>query len=83
MNTTISVRGTVLPDGSLELAAPLPLPQGEVEVTIRPVTATPAPEESLADFLDRITAQQKARGHVSPTAERIDSEIRQMRDEWD
>jgi hypothetical protein len=34
---TIIVRGTILPDGTLELAERLSLPAGEVEVTVRPV----------------------------------------------
>jgi hypothetical protein len=82
MTEQITLRGVVLPDGSLRLESPLPLPAGEVEVTVRPAPAA-GPRESVMEVLDRVRAQQQARGHVSPTAEEIDAELRQMRDEWD
>jgi hypothetical protein len=81
MSETVTLRGTVLADGSLRLDAPVPLPQGEVEVIVRPLP--PPGNESVMEVLARVRAQQKARGHVSPSGEESDAEVRRMRDEWD
>src|SRR5436309_954128 len=85
MATQVVVRGTVTADGTLELAGPVGLPPGPVEVT---VTAAPAPQaESPAkgwwDVLQEIRAEREARGFAFRSKDEIDADIRQMRDEWD
>lgn len=81
MATQVVVRGTVTADGTLELAGPVGLPPGPVEVHVTP--AKPATGEDLTTLLTRIRTEQKARGHIPRTAEEIDADIRQMREEWD
>jgi hypothetical protein len=79
MATQVVLRGTVTSDGTLELAGPVGLAPGPVEVWVTP--AKPATQEDLTALLARIRAEQKARGHVPRTAEEIDEDVRQMRDE--
>jgi hypothetical protein len=39
--------------------------------------------EAVLDLLNRIRAEQAARGHIPRSAEEIDADIRQMRGEWE
>ncbi len=80
-NQSILLRGTVLPDGSLQIADTVKLPPGPVEVVVRPVEAAKSGEDVLA-VLARIRAEQQASGYKPRTAEEIDADIREMRDEW-
>ncbi len=77
----VVLRGTLRPDGSLELDGKVPLPSGPVEVTVRPLAPTRG--EDLPSLLARIRAEQQAAGHVPRTREQIDEEVRRLRDEWD
>src|SRR5215217_2452318 len=58
------------------------LPPGPVRVTIRPASI-PAPRRSLADVIDEIAADQRARGFPGRSAAEIqaDEEARQTEDE--
>jgi hypothetical protein len=76
----VEVEGTVHEDGTLELDKKLSLPAGRVKVTVKPVPATP-PGEDLWNVLERIWAEQKARGYVPRTREEIDAEVQAFRDE--
>ena len=78
----IVIRGTVLPDGTLQVPGPVRMPAGPVEVELRPVKAETKGEDFF-QFLDRMRAEQAASGYVPRTAEEIDASIREMRDEWD
>ncbi len=78
---TVIVQGTLKADGLLELAGPVALPPGPVEVTVRAVAAPQS--EDLLTLLARIRTEQQARGHVPRTREEIDAEVRTMRDEWE
>ncbi len=75
--TSVTVPGILKPDGSLELRKPIGLPPGPVEVTVQ---AVPAREDTWT-VLQRIWAEQKAEGRQPRTAEEIDAEINQLRDE--
>lgn len=72
----VSVEGTVHSDGTLELDKKLDLPPGRVHVTVQPQHD---PQNSnQAEFfamMERIWADQKARGHVPRSREEIDAEI--------
>lgn len=81
MATQVVVQGTVTADGTLELAGPVGLPPGPVEVTVT-VTAT-TPETDWWGLLQKIRAEREAQGIPDRTREEIDDEIRQMRDEWE
>ena len=65
------MRGTVKPDGSLELEAPVSLASGPVRVTIQSVSAPDAGtgRKRLIDVLDEIHAAQRARGQTGLTTE--------------
>jgi hypothetical protein len=78
---TVVLRGTVKPDGTLELPGKVGLPAGPVEVTVKALA--PAGGEDLLAVLARIRAEQQASGHVPRSREEIDAEVRRMRDEWE
>lgn len=77
----IVTRGNVRADGSLDLNAPLNLPPGEVEVTVKPV-ANRSPK-SVWDRLDDIWQSQQARGHQPRSRAEIDKEVESLRHEWE
>ena len=77
---TLEVQGTVQPDGSLVLDEKLNLPAGRVRVTVQPRSEPLNPVRFLA-MMERIWADQKARGHVPRSREEIDAEISELRDE--
>ena len=82
MNETSHViRGTLNPDGTLELAERPDLPAGPVEVTIRPVAEVPK-NGNWFDYLQRARAELEAAGHRFRTKEEIDADIEDLRD-WD
>jgi hypothetical protein len=78
----LEVQGTVQPDGSLVLDEKLNLPAGRVRVTVhtRNEPEKVDPTRFLA-MMERIWADQKARGHVPRSREEIDADINQLRDE--
>jgi hypothetical protein len=80
----IILEGTVHSDGTLELDERLPLPAGRVRVTVQ-TDDVPEPPNQVRfwDMMERIWADQKARGHVPRTREEIDAEISQLREEAD
>ncbi|HEX5272139.1 MAG TPA: hypothetical protein VFW33_16695 [Gemmataceae bacterium] len=81
MSTTVTVQGTVKPDGTLELDEPLKLPAGRVVVTVRPVP----PAQTAADFMALMERIWAMRPPDAPrrTKEEIDAEIAAFRDEFE
>jgi len=80
----IEVHGTVRSDGSLALDKKLGLPAGRVLVTVRPCHASVKPDPvRFGALMERIWADQKARGHVARSREEIDAEVNKLRDEAD
>jgi hypothetical protein len=78
----LEVEGTVQSDGSLVLDGKLDLPAGRVRVIVQ--TRNEPEKVDSARFLammERIWADQNARGHVPRSREEIDAEINQLRDE--
>lgn len=82
MNEEVVIRGTIQADGSLQLASPVRLKAGPVEVVVRSI-AEGSKSESLTQWLARIHAEQQASGHVPRSAEEVEAYLREMRDEWD
>jgi hypothetical protein len=83
MTNQVVVNGTVTADGTLELAGPVGLPPGPVEVTVT-ARAAPTGEPTGKDWwvvLQELRVQREASGIPGRTREEIDEEIRQMRDE--
>lgn len=70
MNQVV-VHGIVEPDGVLTLDQPIPLPPGDVEVTIQPRPHRAAPADSFWATMEQIWADQRARGHTPRNAEEI------------
>jgi hypothetical protein len=78
---SVTVRGTIRADGSLEVTDKIMAPPGPAEITVRPLT--PSGGEDVITILNRIRAEQQASGYVPRTKEEIDRDNREMRDEWD
>jgi len=66
-------------DGAtIVLDTPLPV-RGRVKVQVE---AQNEEAQNLWEFLETLHAQQRARGHVPPTPEEVESYIRELRSEW-
>lgn len=71
----VVVDGTLQADGTLVLNERPNLPPGCVRVTMQAVAAPTGTEEDLMTRMERVWADQKARGHVSRTREEIDADL--------
>jgi len=80
MSTQFVVQGTVRPDGSLELDQKISLPAGRVQVLVQPLVQPP-PNDPFWMMMERIWADQKARGHVPRSVEEVEAERRALRQE--
>lgn len=82
--SSLEVLGTVCADGTLELDEKLRLPPGRVKVRVDPAPAPQAtPAEGLVEFVDRLRGELEAAGHKFRTKEEIDTELEELRNEWD
>ena len=75
----IIVRGTIRPDGALELEKSPALLAGPVEVTIRPLPAASHRSEDWWTYLQRVRAEAEASGQSFRGKEEIDAEIEELR----
>lgn len=83
MNATVlTVPGTITADGALKLDEKLNLPPGRVTVTVQP-TAVPPTNDPFLQTMERIWAEQRARGQVPRSVEEIEAEREEFRREWD
>ncbi len=84
MNTppVVVVQGVVKPDGTLELHEKLPLPAGQVQVTVVPVPELPK-DDPFWQRMRAIWEGQKVRGHVPRAAPEVEAERQTLREEWD
>lgn len=80
MSVQVAVQGTVHADGTLQLDDPVRIPPGRVQVSVQPIVEPP-PDDPFWATMQRIWADQQARGHVPRPKEEIDAEIRRARDE--
>src|SRR4051812_35237245 len=79
--TSLVMKGTVKPDGTLELEGTTSLPPGPVRVAL---TVTAEPETQREDtwtVLERIWKENAARGAKPRTREEIDADLNALRDE--
>ena len=82
MSNTITVEGTLQPDGmTLQLEKKIDLPAGRVTVTVQPTGQRPGP--TMLEVLDRIHRDQQQRGDRQMTEEEMAAEMAQMRAEDD
>jgi hypothetical protein len=79
--TQVVVDGTLRPDGTLLLDEKPNLPPGRVRVTVQAAAAPVGPEDGVLARLQRIWAEQEARGDAPRTREEVDAEINALRDE--
>ena len=78
--THVVLEATIKPDGSLELDCDLNLPPGRVQLIVQPLPELPQ-DDPFWQMMQRIWADQKARGQVPRTKEEIDAEIGALRNE--
>jgi hypothetical protein len=76
----VVVRGTLKPDGSLELDSRPNLPAGPVEVVLRSLASPDSGNEDWWQYLQRVRAELEAAGGPFQTAEAIDKERQDFRD---
>lgn len=78
----VVVEGTLKPDGTLELDQKPSLPAGRVQVIVVPLPELPK-DDPFWQRMQVIWGGQKARGFVPRSAEEVEAERRQVRDEWE
>jgi hypothetical protein len=79
--SAVVVRGTLKEDGTLELADKPLLPPGPVRVIVQPMDPAEESRPGLLEVLDQIRKGQEARGYKPPSAEEIEAEIADLRDD--
>jgi hypothetical protein len=79
---SITIEGTLRPDGTLQFDEPPALPPGRVRVVLQQIGPTGTGERAW-EVLERIREEQRRRGHQGRSKEEIDAEIQSLRDEWD
>ena len=78
----VVLRGTLRPDGTLELAEPVGLPPGPVEVTVKPAPAAAPARAPAGDWwqvLQQIRADREARGYPFLSDEEVAAHIEELR----
>ncbi len=75
----VVLHGRLKPDGTLELDAKPPLPEGPVEILIRSVPEPQSSAENWWQYLQRARSELEAGGHRFRTPEEIDAEIAELR----
>jgi 50S ribosomal subunit-associated GTPase HflX len=78
----IVMEGTLKPDGTLELDGKPNLAPGRVQVMLAPLPELPA-DDPFWQRMRAIWEGQKARGFVPRTADEVEAERRQVREEWE
>jgi hypothetical protein len=79
--TAIVVQGIVTADGSLELAEKLNVPAGRVQVVIQPLQAVSS--EGFSQRMETMWADQKTRGHIPRSVEKVETERQAFREEME
>jgi hypothetical protein len=75
----VVVRGTLKPDGSLELDSPPNLPAGPVEVVLRSLSSPARSSEDWWQYMQRARAESEATGGPYRTEEEIEAERQDFR----
>jgi hypothetical protein len=75
------VKGTLKPDGTLELDEKPNLPPGRVEVVLHLQEQPDQPRSSLLETLAQIHKEQQARGFKGLNQEEMDARIRELKDD--
>jgi len=80
--TEAVIEGVLTEDGQLILDERPNLPPGRVRVAVQAVSETPETGETMFDVLERIWAEQDARGFRGRPVNELLAELDAMRDEW-
>ncbi|MCC6125364.1 MAG: hypothetical protein IT426_10405 [Pirellulales bacterium] len=70
----VVVHGSIDPDGILQVHEPIPLPPGEVQVTIQVIEPISRPRNSIWDVMERIWADHRTSGFIPRSRAEIDAE---------
>ncbi len=79
----VEMTGTLRPDGVVVLDGPVAVAPGRVKVTVQAVPFELPKDDPFWQRMQAIWDGQKARGHVPRSAEEVEAELREARDEWD
>jgi hypothetical protein len=80
----VCIQGTLKPDGTLELDEKPALSPGRVQVILRVEAVPDLPaDDPFWQRMQAIWNSQKTTGRAPRTAEEIDADRRQTRDEWE
>ena len=78
----IIIEGTVQADGTLTLDKPTNLPAGRVQVIVQPLPSLPHGDR-FWDMMEAIWEGQEARGFVPRSAEHVEAERCETRENWE
>jgi hypothetical protein len=78
----VIVKGTLKPDGTLELDEKVNLAPGRVQVTMVLVPELPQ-NDSFWQRMQSIWADQQHRGHVARSVQEVEAERQVLREEWE
>jgi hypothetical protein len=81
MQQTFVVMGSVVDGQTLKLDEALPITAGKVRVVVELVEG--AARSPYMEVMEKIWADQRARGFVPPTREDVDAYLKAERDSWD
>lgn len=77
----VVLQGEILADGSLKARTPVNLPPGPVEITLRPVPASP--RYGILDLIALFEAEERTSNRPPRSAEEIDATVRELREQDD
>jgi hypothetical protein len=81
MTNAYVVTGTLTDAKTVQLDEPLPMSAGKVRLIVEATPPTQKP--SVTEVMERIWAEQVTRGQVPPTADEVNTRIRDVRAGWD
>jgi hypothetical protein len=79
----VIVKGTLKPDGTLELDERPDLPSGRVQVALTVEGQPSLVKKDWWSVLERVAKEREASGMVGRSKEEIDADVRTLRDELD
>ena len=82
MSARVVVRGTLLPDSTLDLDQKPNLAPGRVPVMVETSNELPRPDRFWA-MMEQLWNDLKVSGHVPRSVEEIEAERQAFREEWD
>jgi hypothetical protein len=81
--TILEMLGTVRSDGTLDLDHKVTVAPGRVKIRVESVESPVPAADGLVQFVQTLRQEMAAAGHQFRTKEEIDTEIEELRREWD